>query len=128
MPRPRRLSPSSDHEQDIPVDDHTANNSASDTVVSKKTKKNGRKSYVWSHFVTLTDKGVNKCKFIMKNNEECGKELKKEASSSTKSMKTHLANAHGIRDPEENQTDLVASFKKVKTNHIVSPPDKLYIR
>lgn len=78
-------------------------------------------SYVWLHFRKLCDRPVNKCAFIMGDGNECGKELARNKKGSTKSMKSHLESKHGSRDAYlPDQTNILAAFKKVKTNHMVS--------
>lgn len=78
-------------------------------------------SYVWLHFVKLKTRDYNKCCVIQPDGNKCGKELKRNDTGSTRSMKAHLESKHGIRDANlPNQSNIIASFKKVKTDHLVS--------
>lgn len=77
-------------------------------------------SYVWLHFVKLQKCNINKCGVIKADGSKCGAEMKRDETGSTKSMKNHLESKHGIRDANlPNQSDILASFKKIKTDHMV---------
>lgn len=78
-------------------------------------------SYVLVNFTKLPDKEINRCGVIMADGKKCGKELARDKKASTKSMKTHLGSQHGIRDAHlPDQSNILACFKKVRTNHLVS--------
>lgn len=78
-------------------------------------------SYVWKYFIKLSEKEFNKCRFVMGDGRECGKELARDKKGSTTSMKNHLETRHGICDANvPDQSNILAAFKKAKTGHVVS--------
>ena len=110
-----------------PTDATTTDSRADHSDITiRSTCTNQPRIYVWKFF-KKTDK-YNQCRFIMANGSECGKKLALDKKSSTTSMKNHLETKHQIRDDKlPNQGNILASFKKVKTGHVVSPQSILII-
>jgi hypothetical protein len=92
-----------DHEV-IDVDDIEVNSSQPLSGASNK------RSWVWNHFKEKP--GTNKaiCQVITKSGGICGRSIKKDKSSSTKSFHTHLETFHRLSDP--------SLTKKTKTKHM----------
>lgn len=57
----------------------------------------------------------------MADGNECSKTMARDKTGSTTSMKNHLEKKHGVRDAKgPDQSNILASFKKARTSHVVS--------
>lgn len=89
----------------------------SDSTISTPTHQ--PTSYVGKYFKRGEER--NKCQFVMADGTECGKNLARDKTGSTTSMKNYLESKHGVRDAKlPNQSNILAAFKKVKTGNVVS--------
>lgn len=63
--------------------------------------KNGKRSWVWTHFNATTCGKKLQCMVMSKSGKECGALLTCDIQSSTKGMSNHLTSKHNLGDPSK---------------------------
>ena len=58
-----------------------------------------KRSWVWNHLKEADEDGYVVCQVIVKTGKICGRKLKKDKSSSTKTFHGHLLQQHQLVDP-----------------------------